>query len=161
MYRWSVSRTGAMDRRHTCCIASEPFCLVSVSFLQCSRFMICSRFHHLTRCFFCHVLAKLPRYDDLGPIKMCLLQSSQSRDHNGVMSGNCPEVTYPVDYALIWFEGAVGYWRASGDFDLMKQLLPLATACMDFFLSGACYKTSVGFSPTGYVFLRSGSLCSA
>ena len=32
------------------------------------------------------------RYDDIGPTRMCLLQSSESCDANGVISGNCPEV---------------------------------------------------------------------
>lgn len=88
-------------------------------------------------------------YGDVSPVRLTLLQSAQSADKNGVISGNCPEVTYPVDYALIWFEGAQRYHRATGDTSLLSQLFPAAVKCMDFFLSPAC-RGGQGFDPKGY-----------
>ena len=46
-------------------------------------------------------------YDDVQPMRMSLLQSSQAANAEGVISGNCPENTYISDYALIWFNGGM------------------------------------------------------
>eukprot|EP00937_MAST-01D_sp_MAST-1D-sp2_P007610 g7610.t1 len=89
-------------------------------------------------------------YDDVRPARLCLLQASEAADAHGVVSGNCPEVTYPADYALLWFEGAQRYFEATGDAATLRTLLPRATRCMDFFLSAGNYDPAAGFAPAGY-----------
>ena len=44
-------------------------------------------------------------YSDVRALKLCLTQASSSDgvDKNGMISGNCPENTYPLDYVFIWF----------------------------------------------------------
>jgi len=103
----------------------------------------------LTLCVFLYLLTPVKcRYDDISPTRLTLIQTSQSTDLNGVISGNCPDVTYPIDYALIWFEGATRYYRATGDKNLLSDLFPAAQKCMDYFLSASCYG-SKGFEPHG------------
>jgi hypothetical protein len=89
-------------------------------------------------------------YDDISPVRLCLLQSSQSANGEGVISGNCPNNTYPVDYALLWFEGAWRYLTATGDLATLSTLLPRATKCMDFFLGPTNWDPTCGFAvPAG------------
>ena len=59
-----------------------------------------------------------------------LLAAGANKD--GVISGNCPEVCYPIDYALLWYTGALQYYRISGDIALLRQLRPAADKCMGF-----------------------------
>jgi hypothetical protein len=69
-------------------------------------------------------------YSDLGPIRTALTQTAKAADAHGVISGNCPEGGGISDYALIWFEGSVAYWQATGDLITMRDLYPEAQTCM-------------------------------
>ena len=76
-------------------------------------------------------------YSDVRALKLCLTQASSSDgvDKNGMISGNCPENTYPLDYVFIWFQGAMAYFQATGDKPLLSLLYPRATRCMDYLIS--------------------------
>lgn len=76
-------------------------------------------------------------YSDVRALKLCLTQASSTDgvDKNGMISGNCPENTYPLDYVCIWFTGAVAYYEATGDKPLMSLLFPRAKRAMDFMVS--------------------------
>lgn len=76
-------------------------------------------------------------YSDIRALKLCLLQSSSAEgvDKNGMISGNCPENTYPLDYVFIWFTGATNYYKATGDKPLLHQLFPRARRCLDYIVS--------------------------
>ena len=41
--------------------------------------------------------------------RLALLQASEAANAQGVISGNVPNNTYPLDYCLLWFEGA--WWE--------------------------------------------------
>ena len=86
-------------------------------------------------------------YADVRALKLCLLQSSSADgvDKNGMISGNCPENTYPLDYVFIWFSGAIAYYKATGDKPLLQLLFPRAQRCLDFIVgktTAAGLKTS-------------------
>lgn len=87
-------------------------------------------------------------YSDVRALKLCLTQASSADgvDKNGMISGNCPENTYPLDYVCIWFTGAVAYYEATGDKPLMVLLFPRAKRAMDFMVSKT---TAAGLATKG------------
>eukprot|EP01047_Picozoa_sp_COSAG01_P054328 COSAG01_NODE_5925_length_3948_cov_37.584631_3_plen_530_part_00 len=48
-------------------------------------------------------------YSDTRALKLCLIQASSAEgvNANGMISGNCPENTYLLDYVCIWFTGTM------------------------------------------------------
>ncbi len=89
-------------------------------------------------------------YSDIRALKLCLLQASSADgvDKNGMISGNVPENTYPLDYVFIWFTGALAYYKATGDKPLLQQLLPRAKRCLDYIVSKTA-ATGLKTSDTG------------
>lgn len=123
-------------------------------------FVIFFNFHN----FFCEsfLFFYFKRYDDISPIALCLLQSSQSADTNGVIAGMSPEVTYPMDYCFLWFSGLLKFWQSSPIVKCSKDpiskystlsstLLPRAIKCMNYLISPNCFVKNKGFIlPTMY-----------
>ena len=86
-------------------------------------------------------------YPDVRALKLCLLQASSPDgvNANGMISGNCPENTYPLDYVFIWFTGAISYFKVTGDKPLLQLLFSRAKRCLDYIVektTAAGLKTS-------------------